>query len=136
MMIFQDRGTHNQSTFRGYSEVAACLIRGAFRTSAAEALNIELNLKSITIHMNLLVKERAMQLRTKTRICCPSNNATTPAGGREGWMDTHRGASQEDGRMPHGSPRYFGRALGESSSIRPGIMTGATKSDDRGQRQQ
>jgi hypothetical protein len=45
-------------------ELAACLINGAFRTTEAVALNTELYLPPIAIHMNRLVKETAVRLRT------------------------------------------------------------------------
>lgn len=50
---------------------AACLISGAFRTTAADALNTELYLPPIAIHMNRLIKETAVRLRTGPAFAIP-----------------------------------------------------------------
>ncbi|KAJ5771475.1 reverse transcriptase [Penicillium nucicola] len=50
--------------FATIQKQAAGLISGVFRTTAAEALNAELYLPSISIYMNRLVKEAALRLRT------------------------------------------------------------------------
>jgi hypothetical protein len=51
---------------------AACLISGAFRTTAAEALSTELHLPPIAIHMKRLVKETAIRLRTGPAFAVPA----------------------------------------------------------------
>jgi ribonuclease HI len=50
--------------FASIQKRAACLISGAFKTTAAEALNVELHLLPIAIHMDRLVKDTALRLRT------------------------------------------------------------------------
>lgn len=57
--------------FAAIQKQAACLISGAFRTTAAEALNAELYLPPISIHMNRLVKETALRLRTGPKLGIP-----------------------------------------------------------------
>ncbi|KAJ5543315.1 zinc knuckle domain protein [Penicillium sp. DV-2018c] len=47
--------------FAAIQKQAACMISGAFRTTAAEALNVELHLPPI---LNRLVKETALRIRT------------------------------------------------------------------------
>ncbi|OQE71313.1 hypothetical protein PENNAL_c0107G01286, partial [Penicillium nalgiovense] len=67
---------------------AACLISGALRTTAAEALNAELHLPPILIHMNRLVKETALRLRTGPDFAVPPTMARRrPADERDwaGW---------------------------------------------------
>jgi hypothetical protein len=49
----------------------ACLISGAFETTAAEALNTELDLPPIALHMNWIVKETALRLRTGPKLATP-----------------------------------------------------------------
>jgi len=43
---------------------AVCLISGAFRTTAAEALNVELYLLPIRLQLDQLVKATAIRIRT------------------------------------------------------------------------
>lgn len=50
---------------------AACLISGAFRTTAAEALNAELHLPPIAIHTNRLLKETTVRLQTGSVFAVP-----------------------------------------------------------------
>ncbi|KAJ5111866.1 zinc knuckle domain protein [Penicillium alfredii] len=57
--------------FAAIQKQAACLISGAFRTTAAEALNAELHLPPISIHVNRLVKEIALRLRTGPELGIP-----------------------------------------------------------------
>ncbi|KAJ5330279.1 zinc knuckle domain protein [Penicillium atrosanguineum] len=57
--------------FAGIQKRAACLISGAFRTTAAEALNTELYLPPAAIHMDRLVKETALRLRTGSAFAVP-----------------------------------------------------------------
>jgi hypothetical protein len=47
------------------------------------------------------------------------------------WMDTDGSASLEDGRIPHGSPRNFGKELEEPEGIRLDTMAGTTRGDHR-----
>ncbi|KAJ5138905.1 zinc knuckle domain protein [Penicillium bovifimosum] len=54
----QAQGAHN------IQKQAASMVSGAFRTTAAEALNTELHLPPISVHMSRLVKETALRLRT------------------------------------------------------------------------
>lgn len=66
--------TKAQSICRPFAAIqkqAACLISGAFRTTSAEALNAELYLPPISIHMNRLVKETALRLRTGPELGIP-----------------------------------------------------------------
>ncbi|KAJ5110838.1 zinc knuckle domain protein [Penicillium argentinense] len=64
MMISKMKARMISQPFVAIQKRAACLISGAFRTTAAEALNTELHLPPIAIHMNRLVKETALRLRT------------------------------------------------------------------------
>ena len=64
MLIGKTKARTISQPFVGIQKRAACLISGAFRTTAAEALNTELYLPPIAIHMNRLVKETALRLRT------------------------------------------------------------------------
>ncbi|KAJ6021670.1 reverse transcriptase [Penicillium herquei] len=48
--------------FTAIQKRAVCLIAGAFKTSAAAALNVELHLPPIDIQINRIVKETALQL--------------------------------------------------------------------------
>ena len=50
--------------FANIQKRAACLITGAFRTTAAEALNAELNLMPIRQYLDQLVKITAIRIRT------------------------------------------------------------------------
>jgi ribonuclease HI len=50
--------------FAAIQKRAACLISGAFRTTAAEALNIELHLLPIRYQLDQLVKATAIRIRT------------------------------------------------------------------------
>ncbi|KAJ5552062.1 reverse transcriptase [Penicillium frequentans] len=52
------------SKFAAIQKRAACLIGGAFKTSAAEALNIELYLPPIGIQMERISAETALRIRT------------------------------------------------------------------------
>jgi ribonuclease HI len=71
MLISKTKARATSQPFVGIQKRAACLISGAFRTTAAEALNTELHLQPITIHMNRLVKETALRLRTGPAIAVP-----------------------------------------------------------------
>ena len=64
MIISKTKARTISQSFVGIQKQAACLISGEFRTTAAEALNTELHLPPIAIHMNRLVKETALRLRT------------------------------------------------------------------------
>ncbi|KAJ5660660.1 reverse transcriptase [Penicillium longicatenatum] len=55
---------HISSKFAAIQKRAACLIGGAFKTSAAEALNIELHLPPIGIQMDRISRETALRIRT------------------------------------------------------------------------
>ncbi|OQD72542.1 hypothetical protein PENANT_c238G09961, partial [Penicillium antarcticum] len=57
--------------FAAIQKQAACLISGAFKSTAAEALNTELHLPPISVHMNRLVKETALRLRTGPESAVP-----------------------------------------------------------------
>lgn len=57
--------------FVAIQKQAACLISGVFRTTAAEALNTELHLPPIPIHMDRLVTETALRLRTEPLFAVP-----------------------------------------------------------------
>ncbi|KAJ5901429.1 reverse transcriptase [Penicillium tannophilum] len=55
---------HISAKFAAIQKRAACLIGGAFKTSAAEALNIELYLPPIGIQMERISAETALRIRT------------------------------------------------------------------------
>jgi hypothetical protein len=57
--------------FVAIQKQAAYHISGASRTTAAEALNAELYLPPISVHMNRLVKETALRLRTGPEFAVP-----------------------------------------------------------------
>ncbi|OQD74224.1 hypothetical protein PENANT_c186G04308 [Penicillium antarcticum] len=63
MLVSKAKARRMSQPFVGIQKRAACLISEAFQT-AAEALNIELHLPPIAIHMNWLVRETALRLRT------------------------------------------------------------------------
>ncbi|KAJ5117510.1 zinc knuckle domain protein [Penicillium atrosanguineum] len=71
MLISKTKSRTISQPFVGIQKRAACLISGAFRTTAAEALNIELYLPPLAIHMNRLVKETALRLRTGPAFAVP-----------------------------------------------------------------
>ena len=71
MLIDKTKARAISQSFVGIQERAACLISGAFRTTAAEALNTELHLPPIAIHINQLVKEPALRLRTGPAFAVP-----------------------------------------------------------------
>jgi hypothetical protein len=50
---------------------AACLISGAFRTTAVEALNVELHLPPMRLQMERICKETAIRIRTGPRFARP-----------------------------------------------------------------
>ncbi|KAJ5655623.1 reverse transcriptase [Penicillium longicatenatum] len=58
------RCKHISSKFATIQKRAACLIGGAFKTSSAEALNIELHLPPIGIQMERISAETAVRIRT------------------------------------------------------------------------
>ncbi|KAJ5819485.1 hypothetical protein N7474_005076 [Penicillium riverlandense] len=64
LLISKTKARTISQPFVGIQKRAACLISGAFRTTAAEALNTELHLPPIAINMDRLVKETALRLRT------------------------------------------------------------------------
>lgn len=69
--------THKQitSTIRDFATIqkrAACLISGAFRTTAAEALNVELHLLPIRSQLDQLTKMTAIRIRTRPSHGIPS----------------------------------------------------------------
>ncbi|KAJ5145645.1 zinc knuckle domain protein [Penicillium bovifimosum] len=59
MLINRFKACANCKSFAAIQKRAACLTSGAFKTTAAEALNVELHLPPISVHMNRLVKETA-----------------------------------------------------------------------------
>ncbi|KAJ5751391.1 zinc knuckle domain protein [Penicillium nucicola] len=63
MLISKYKARQISLPFTAVQKQAASLISGAFRTTAAEALNVELHLPPISVHMNRLVKETALRLR-------------------------------------------------------------------------
>ena len=71
MLISKMKARTISRPFEHIQKRAACLISGAFRTTAAEALNTELHLPPIAIHMNRLVKETALRLRTGPAFAVP-----------------------------------------------------------------
>ena len=71
MVISKLKARTISQPFVAIQKRAACLISGAFRTTAAEALNAELHLPPIAIHMNRLVKETAVRLRTGPAFAVP-----------------------------------------------------------------
>jgi ribonuclease HI len=71
MVISKMKARSISQPFVTIQKRAACLISGAFRTTAAEALNTELYLPPIAIHMNRLVKETAVRLRTGPAFAVP-----------------------------------------------------------------
>lgn len=76
-------------TIRGHSKRAACLISGAFRVTAAEALNTKLHLPPIAIHVNRLVKETAVRLRAGSELTVPSTMVRRRRTRKTG-LDGHR----------------------------------------------
>ncbi|KAJ6168289.1 reverse transcriptase [Penicillium chrysogenum] len=71
MVISKMKARTISQPFVAIQKRAACLISGALRTTAAEALNTELYLPPIAIHMNRLVKETALRLRTGPTFAVP-----------------------------------------------------------------
>ncbi|KAJ5766658.1 reverse transcriptase [Penicillium nucicola] len=72
MLISKSKAKAICRPFVAIQKQAACLISGAFRTTSAESLNTELYLPPILIHMNRLVKETALRLRTGPELGIPS----------------------------------------------------------------
>ena len=72
MLISKSKSQAICRPFVAIQKQAACLISGAFRTTSAEALNTELHLPPISIHMSRLVKETALRLRTGPELGIPS----------------------------------------------------------------
>ena len=58
--------------FGAIQKRAACLISGAFRTTAAEALNTKLYLLPVPLQIEKLVKEAAIRLRIGPIFAIPS----------------------------------------------------------------
>lgn len=71
MVISKMKARIISQPFVAIQKRATCLISGALRTTAAEALNAELYLPPIAIHMNRLVKETAVRLRTGPAFAVP-----------------------------------------------------------------
>ncbi|KAI1829300.1 hypothetical protein DTO027I6_9813 [Penicillium roqueforti] len=71
MLISNSKARTISQPFAAIQKQAACLISGAFKTTAAEALNAELYLPPISVHMNRLVKETALRLRTGPEFAMP-----------------------------------------------------------------
>ncbi|KAJ5111870.1 reverse transcriptase [Penicillium alfredii] len=71
MLVSKSKAQAICRPFVAVQKQAACLISGAFRTTAAEALNAEPHLSPISIHMNRLVKETALRLRTGPLFAVP-----------------------------------------------------------------
>ena len=67
------RGTAKKVSkrFASLQKRAACLIGGAFKTSSAEALNVELYLPPIRIQMDRIAQETALRLRTGPMYAIP-----------------------------------------------------------------
>jgi ribonuclease HI len=88
MLISKSKARNMCHPFVAIQKQAACLISGAFRTTAAEALNSELHLPPISIQMNRLVQETALRLRTGPLFAVPPTMLRRrPAGERDwsGW---------------------------------------------------
>ena len=85
MLISKTRAHKISQTFVGIQKQAACLFSGAFRTTAAEALNTELHLPPIAIHMNRLVKETALRLRTGPAFAVPPTMLRRRARAERDW---------------------------------------------------
>ncbi|KAJ5148620.1 zinc knuckle domain protein [Penicillium atrosanguineum] len=71
MLISKTKARTISQPFAGIQKRATCLISGAFRTTAVEALNIELYLPPMAIHMDRLVKETALRLRIGSAFAVP-----------------------------------------------------------------
>lgn len=71
MLISKSKARAICRPFVATQKQAGCLISGAFRTTAAEALNTELHLPPISIHIDRLVKETALRLRTGPSFAVP-----------------------------------------------------------------
>ncbi|KAJ5318355.1 zinc knuckle domain protein [Penicillium atrosanguineum] len=71
MLISKTKARTISQPFASIQKRAACLISGAFRTTAAEALNTELYLPPMAIHMDRLVKKTALRLRTGPAFAVP-----------------------------------------------------------------
>jgi hypothetical protein len=100
MVISKKKARTISQPFVAIQKRAACLISGAFRTRAAEALNTELHLPPITIHMNRLVKETPLRLRTGPAFAIPPTMLRRrPADERDwsGWTPMEAQAWKVDG---------------------------------------
>ena len=85
MLINKTKARTISQPFVGIQKRAAYLISGAFRTTAAEALNTELHLPPIAIHMNRLVKETALRLRTGPAFAVPPTMLRRRPGDERDW---------------------------------------------------
>ncbi|KUL82030.1 hypothetical protein ZTR_11395 [Talaromyces verruculosus] len=113
-IMTQKQITNTIKDFASIQKRAACLISGAFRTTASEALNVRLHLLPIRQQLDQLAKMTAIRIRTGPALGIPSGmltkrtNEELVLGGY-----TPMEVRLEDGRMPHGSPEYSGRGMGE-----------------------
>ncbi|KAJ5551864.1 zinc knuckle domain protein [Penicillium sp. DV-2018c] len=71
MLIGKPRARMICRPFAATQKQAACLISGAFKTTAAEALNIELHLPPVSVHMDRLAKEMTLRIRTGPLFAVP-----------------------------------------------------------------
>lgn len=70
-LITKRKAKEISQPFASLQKRAACLISGAFKTTAAEALNAELHLPPVAIHMERLAKETRPADTNRPKICSP-----------------------------------------------------------------
>lgn len=105
MLISKTKARAICKPFVGIQKQATCLISGAFRTTAAEALNTELHLPPISIHMDRLVKETALRLPTGPSVAVsPTMIRRRPADERSwaGWSPMEAQAWKTGGSLTTG----------------------------------
>ncbi|KAJ5283376.1 hypothetical protein N7505_001356 [Penicillium chrysogenum] len=135
MLISKRTARTITQAFAGIQKRAACLISGAFRTTAAEALNTELHLPPIALHMNLLVKDTALRLRTEPAFAIPPTMLRRRPGderGWAGWAPMEAQAWKTGGCLT--TPPTLWRRSGTAGRNRPGTMASTARYDHRGQR--
>ncbi|KAJ6016472.1 zinc knuckle domain protein [Penicillium herquei] len=108
--------------FAAIQKRAACLIAGAFKTSAAAALNVELHLPPIDIQMNRIVKETALRLRTGPRFAIPPSMKNKQRSTRQrltgGWSPMEAQAWKKGGCLTAPPETLAGRWESRKAYIR------------------
>ncbi|KAG0158785.1 hypothetical protein PDIDSM_6304 [Penicillium digitatum] len=114
--------------FANIQSRAACLMSGAFKTTAREALDIELHLLPMQQQLDRLVQLAAIRIRTGPAYAVPKTMLV-----ERGHMQKQRGVytdggpNLEEGWLPHYTLGAIGEYLGEQEGIHPGTMDQATK---------